>query len=153
MNLVDADAQLGQGRTRDQPVAHDDVAINAAVGRLVDLHGEWAELDAQGLGQIRVPLDEGFMYKGSKVVVALRPEKLMLSENRNTEIQNTVQGKLSTSAYLGDRTHFFVTIDGCEEAIEIASQESGLSSDQSLERGGKVWISWAENSLIVLPAS
>jgi hypothetical protein len=77
---------------------------------------------------------------------------LLLSEQGNAGEENTIRGKLSTSAYLGSRSHYFVAVDGCEYPIEVAGQDSGLGADVSLQRGSEVWLSWARESLVLLPA-
>lgn len=66
---------------------------------------------------------------------------------------NRVRGELATSAYLGNRSHYFVTVEGSENPIEVASQDSGPRSDQTLKRGSEVWLSWAEGALVLLPAT
>jgi len=108
-------------------------------------------LEARGLGQVRVSTDKSYVEKDARIVVAVRPEKLLLSRERQAD-EHTIPGRLATSAYLGSRSHFFVSVDGSEEPVEVASHESDLLSGEKLERGSDVWLSWAEESLVLLPA-
>ena len=97
---------------------------------------------------MNAPLDQGDIQQGDRVVVALRPEKLSLSSRDTPDLPNTVKGNLATSAYFGGYSHFYVSVEGAEHKIEIATQDPDLS----MERGGEVWLSWAEESLVLLPA-
>jgi spermidine/putrescine transport system ATP-binding protein/putrescine transport system ATP-binding protein len=126
--------------------------MNFFKARVVEMQGVRALVEAEGLGQMTVSTDESFAKTDANVVVALRPEKLLLSSQQDSDTANSVKGTLSTSAYLGDRSHFYVSVNGFEKPVAVASQESGYSSGQKLERGGDVWLSWAEDSPILLPA-
>ncbi len=108
-----------------------------------------ATLETQGLGQISVSADNDFFVQNAKVVVALRPEKFTLSNQPNSEHQHSIKGGLNTSSYFGDLTYFFVSVEGCEHPVEVASQEM----DEPPERGSDVWLSWSDKSVVVLPAA
>ncbi len=121
--------------------------IDASVTDLKD--GE-AVLDTAGLGQIKAPASAAFIQKGANIVVAIRPEKLTLSKDRRTDGQNAVQGVIKTAAYLGDRRHFYVSVQGCDKPLAVAAQEVEMSAGQSLGRDSAVWISWADESVVLL---
>jgi spermidine/putrescine ABC transporter ATP-binding subunit len=126
--------------------------MNFFKAQVSEVQGDTAILDAEGLGKVSVSSDESFVQKDANVIVALRPEKLVLSNQQSSDDHQKVKGTLSTSAYLGDRSHFYVSVDGHEKPIAVASQETGFSSGQGMERGGEVWLSWADESPILLPA-
>lgn len=126
--------------------------MNFFDGRVVDVQGERAVVETQGLGRLNARADQSFIHKDAQVVVALRPEKLLLSNQPGAETQNTAKGELTTSAYFGGRSHYYISVTGADNRVEVATQDSGMSSDHSLERGSEVWLSWAEESLILLPA-
>jgi spermidine/putrescine ABC transporter ATP-binding subunit len=112
-------------------------------------------VDARGLGSIqgRAFGETVFLKPGKPVVVGIRPEKLSLTTMPPTGGINSVEGELITSAYLGNRSHFYVSIKGCEKPFAVATHEVELSSSQSLGRGKKVWLSWSDESLVLLPPS
>ena len=122
--------------------------MNFFDGRIVDVQGEKAVVETQGLGRLNASADQGFIHQDARVVVALRPEKFLLSSQRNPDTPNTIKGELTTSAYFGGFSHFYVSVEGAENAVEIATQDP----DQVMERGSEVWLSWAEESLVLLPA-
>jgi len=117
-----------------------------ATVRTVD-NGE-AVLEARGLGQVRAQARGDFVHEGARVVLAIRPEKLRISFERQGG-DNVVEGRMETAAYLGDRSHFFVHVEGCERPLSVAEQEVEVS--RSLDRNARVWLSWANEALVVLP--
>ncbi|MCP4009594.1 MAG: ABC transporter ATP-binding protein [Proteobacteria bacterium] len=110
-------------------------------------------IDARGLGTIQGWAfgDTDYLKPGKPVVVGIRPEKLSLTTTPPTGGINSVEGELITSAYLGDRSHFYVSVKDCEKPFAVATHEIELPAGQSLGRGKKVWLSWADESLVLLP--
>jgi len=126
--------------------------MNFLAAQIDQIDGDRISLNAQGLGSVQAIGNGGFLEQGKEVVVAIRPEKLVLSTTPITSGQASIVGELNTSAYLGDRSHFYVSVDGCENPFAVASHEIESASDDFMERGRKVWLSWADESLILLPA-
>jgi spermidine/putrescine ABC transporter ATP-binding subunit len=122
--------------------------LDAKVSDVADGH---ASLDAAGLGKVKAPASAGFVHQGATVVVAIRPEKLTISTEQPANGRSAVQGVMKTVAYLGDRSHFYVSVKGTDKPLAVAAQEVDASLDQSLERDAAVWLSWADDALIVLP--
>lgn len=112
-----------------------------------EMIGDEITLTTEGLGRISLNSTAEFVRRGGKVVVAIRPEKLSLSDRVEGDDMFSIQGTLSTSAYLGDRSHFYVSVQGHDEPIAVAGQDSF-----SLERGSEVSLSWNADSILLLPA-
>lgn len=125
--------------------------MNFVEAQVMDVHNGNAVLDAAGLGKITAPANSDFVRKSANLIVAVRPEKLVLSTERRSDGQAAVQGTLKTSAYLGDRNHFYVSVDGCEKPFAVVAAEAEASGEKPLDRESTVWLSWAENALILLP--
>jgi len=87
--------------------------MNFIDARVIDIGNGNAVLDTAGLGRIRAPTRAGLAQEGVKVVAAIRPEKLRLSMAR-PGTGNAVQGVVKSTAYLGDRRHFYVAVQGCD---------------------------------------
>ena len=121
--------------------------INASV---IELVGGQAVLDTAGFGQITAPINAAFVQKGANLVVAIRPEKLILSKDRIAEGGNSVEGVLEAAAYLGDRSHFYVSVEGLDKPVAVAAQEVQTAAGLSLDRGNVVWLSWADESVVLL---
>mgnify|MGYP000034404010 FL=1 len=126
--------------------------MNFFDARVKSLQGDVAHLDTNALGRLKLFIEGKQLQQGDQLILALRPEQVHLTHER-TEDANTVKGKLSTSAYFGDRSHYYVSVEGIDKPIEVSGQDSKLSSDHNCERGSEVWLSWNENSLVVLPAN
>ena len=109
-----------------------------------------AVLDVQGLGRIMAPADRDFVRNGAKIVAALRPEKVTLAAEAPANGANKVQGVIESAAYLGDRSHFQVSIEGLERPFAVAAQDIVTASGQPLSEGAPVWLTWAEDSVVLL---
>jgi ABC-type Fe3+/spermidine/putrescine transport system ATPase subunit len=86
---------------------------------------------------------------GSAITVAIRPEKINLSLSQPNVGHNMVHGKMSAAAYLGDRSHFYVSIAGRDAPVAVASQNVDKSSDLS-KANQPVWLSWRDDSIVLL---
>ena len=125
--------------------------MNFVQASVTDITSGQATLETAGLGKITAPAAGDFVQKGAKIVVAIRPEKLRLTAGGNTNGPNGVQGVMKTTAYLGDRSHFYVSVDGCDKPLAVAAQEFGADTADGLGRDAPVWVSWSDGSLVLLP--
>lgn len=119
---------------------------------VIDLKDGEAVLDTAGLGRIKVATNAAFIQEGANIVVAIRPEKLSLSNERRADCRNAVQGTIKNAAYLGDRRHFYVSVQGRDKPLAVAAQEVQMSADQSLDQNSAVWLCWADDSVALLKA-
>jgi len=110
-----------------------------------------AIVETQGLGTVKTSASGDFVRKGAQVVVAVRPEKLRLSATGNDDGRNEVEGVMRTAAYLGDRSHFYVSVEGCEKPLAVAAQEIEENSADGFAKDTSVWLSWSNDSLVLLP--
>jgi hypothetical protein len=44
-----------------------------------------------------------------------------------------------------------VSVDGCEKPLAVAAAEAQACGEKPLDRENTVWLSWADNALILLP--
>ncbi len=109
------------------------------------------DMSAMGLGKVSAPARDRQYPKGAHVQVAIRPEKLRLTEDKPDGVANAIQGTLQNAAYLGERSHFYVALDGVEKPVAVSSQnreqKSGVGEDKR-----PVWLSWSDDALVVLDA-
>ncbi len=124
--------------------------MNFLDASVMDIAEGQAVLDTAGLGRIKVPASQAFVGKGASIFVAIRPEKLKLSSARPAEAESSVEGVVETAAYLGDRSHFYVSLQGSSKPVAVAAQEAQDFSDHSFDRGSPVWLSWANDSIVLL---
>ena len=95
---------------------------------------------------IRELVNDGLV--GAQIAVAVRPEKLKISETEpGAGIR--VRGKVSALAYYGDTSHVVIeTADGLNLSVNV--QNDRRSGAGAMERGQSVWAHWAPEDSIVL---
>ena len=125
--------------------------MNFLDARVTGLEDGQAALDTAGLGQVNAPTNTEIAHKGATVIVAIRPEKLTISLEQPADGRSAVQGVMKAVAYLGDRSHFYVSVEGSDKPLAVAAQEVDASLSQYLVSDAVVWLSWADDALILLP--
>ena len=86
----------------------------------------------------------GFPTVGQTAMVAIRPEKIALSNDGATAQGNIVEGTLQSVQFLGDRYEYTVTLG--EETRVIVSPEA-----QQLKQGGKSFLSSKSEGMTLWP--
>lgn len=108
-------------------------------------------IDATGLGSIHVAKADALANKGDKVWVAIRPEKFKPLFADPQAGSNTVAGTMGPSAYLGDRSHFYVHLPHRDDPVLVALQNLERSMNDLQRANQPVWLQWAEDAVVVLP--
>lgn len=106
---------------------------------------------SQEIGQIRLKLDNPVVSVGSEFYLAVRPEKIELSFENFGSSTNMISGRMGPSAYLGDRSHFYIHIENRDDPISVALQNLSGSLDMISKTDRRVWLKWAENAAVMLP--
>lgn len=108
-------------------------------------------VEAEGLGTIPIPIEQLTKPDGAPVQVALRPEKFALSGDQPTA-DLAVEGRLSNTAYLGERSHYYIKVPGKEDPIAVSSTNYDRMSGGSSQDDSPVWLSWSPESVVILDA-
>ncbi len=108
-----------------------------------------ALVDAGPLGQIKARIETD--PPSGEVVVAIRPEKLRIAFEAPDDAVNIVEGSLGPSAYLGDRSHFYVNLPGHDHPVAVASQNVERLASGTFEASRPVWLTWAPEAVVLLP--
>ena len=138
-------------RPKSRDVASFIGTMNFFDGTVSAVNKTSVEVAAQGLGPVRAERGERALAKGDRVQVAIRPEKLNLSDDRPEGGEAMVSGMLETSAYLGERSHFFVRLKGMDKPVAVSAQNS-VDAAPGAEEVRPVWLSWSAKSAVILPA-
>jgi len=112
--------------------------------------GGVAEVNAGNLGTVAAKAGATPPGAGSEVAVAIRPEKLRLHWQQPAAEINVLAGKVSAVSYFGDRSHYFVNVDGIAKPFAVSVQNAvgpGRDVDAS-ER--PVWLSFEPDAALVL---
>lgn len=109
------------------------------------------EIDAGPLGHLRVPRGNLAFSVGGNSLIAIRPEKISISSEKPVG-GNYVEGVMDDTAYLGDRTQFYVRVNGIEKPVAVSTQN--LKKVQMFDENyqGRAWLSWADNAIVLLNA-
>ncbi|HEY0106424.1 MAG TPA: ABC transporter ATP-binding protein [Rhizomicrobium sp.] len=116
--------------------------MNFFDGVVAGREGDAALIDAPPLGRLRARTAEPV---GTKVLVALRPEKIALSD---AAAPGAVRGTISAAAYLGERSHYNVAIAGRAEPVSVAAQNAAKTDGRG--NGDAVFLHWAPDAVVVL---
>lgn len=108
------------------------------------------EVETESLGMVRAASQHDDLSTGSEVLVAIRPEKLELNFEAPQSRENSVEGRMGPSAYLGDRSHFYVHIPGREDPVSVALQNLQRSLHNIRRPDQPVWLSWSDDSVVIL---
>jgi spermidine/putrescine transport system ATP-binding protein/putrescine transport system ATP-binding protein len=113
--------------------------------------GPAVAIEAEGLGLLPMPEDQADRPEGAAVQVALRPERFALSADRPAD-RPAVRGRLATSAFLGERSHFFVRIEDRDApvAVSVPNQSDLPGVTAAGPADAPIWLSWAPGSIVVL---
>ncbi len=126
--------------------------MNFLRGRIAALEPETVVVEAGAAGTFRVAGPGRGRAVGDPVLVGIRPEKLSVSEARPAEGANAIRGRYATMSYFGDRSHYFVEVEGLDQRISVASQNDlqHLGSVGQLDYGAEIWLSWAPAGAVIL---
>jgi ABC-type Fe3+/spermidine/putrescine transport system ATPase subunit len=121
-------------------------------GKVVAVSDERIQVEVQGVGASALTLrpsnvigsSNGFPKVGQSALVAIRPEKIALSERVSDGESNVVEGTLQASQFLGDRYEYTVTL-GSETRV-IVSPEA-----RQLKQGGKVFLELKPEGMTLWP--
>ena len=105
-------------------------------------------LDKSGT-QIRVR-HEPPLAEGSQIMIGVRPEKLLISQDKPSDSQYTVTpGVVEDLAYLGNHSIYRVRSQ-TGRIIQVSSQNYQRSAQLLLEWGDDVYLSWDSSCSVVL---
>ena len=109
-------------------------------------------IEAEGLGTFADPGPGPRGPDGAEILVALRPEKFTLSATRPADARPAVEGRLLNAAYLGERSHYYLRIEGREEPVAVSCPNPGRTGGAIGPGDGPLWISWSPDAMVILQA-
>jgi spermidine/putrescine ABC transporter ATP-binding subunit len=124
--------------------------MNFFPGTLGEVAAGMARIDAGALGRFQVVVGEDAPPRGATVSIAVRPEKIDLHWAEPPPSSNAIAGRLSAKAYFGDRSHYFVEVEGMVKLIAVARQNADRNLAQSDGIGQAVWMSWKPEAASLL---
>jgi len=124
--------------------------INFFDGSIKGREGESTVVDTQGLGTVHSSASSDAPSSG-EITVAIRPEKFNLTFDQPNVQTNVVEGTMQAAAYLGDRSHYYVNVEGRVAPVAVSAQNAQrqMQAVESSEHQ-KVWLTWEEDSALLL---
>ena len=119
--------------------------VNLIDAKVLRLAGKRIECDVRGIGRMELATTG---LAGGSVAIAVRPEKLKLSQ---TEPMSGVRvhGTVRHVAYYGDTSHVEITAaDGLNLSVNV--QNDTRLGGAGVERGQAVWVHWSPEDSLVL---
>ncbi len=126
-------------------------SVNIIEGRVVEQQGDQLRIHAEDAG-CELLMEHGQpLPEGTPVSVALRPEKLLVSEQLPPGDFNHIKGVVAEYAYLGDVSIYHIRLaSGQKLRVQLTNlarlTETPLNWDQ------EVYLHWKSNSGVVFPA-
>ncbi len=126
--------------------------MNFFDAKVKKVNGKSATVDAGALGEVDASTGDGTYQNGENVLLAIRPEKLAIENKKPGRGRHAVEGTLDNAASLGERSHFYVRIDGIEKPIAVSAQNANRILESISGEPRPVWLSWPKDAVILLAA-
>ncbi len=123
--------------------------MNFFEGRVAGSDGDGLAIETDRLGMVRAQGPADFAV-GDRLTVALRPENIRISPHTPNDDVDTIGGTVSNTAYLGDRTHLYVTLEGSDQPVLVARQNMDGSGSDGPAGHAAVSLWWRRSSVLLL---
>jgi len=123
--------------------------MNFIPGRVSSAEDGVIAVDTEAIGRVQARPERAFQ-PGEPVLIAIRPEKIVASPDAPDGAANAVQGRIGAAAYLGDRSHLQVRVEGLEAPMAVASTNALPLVDGAAAEGA-IWLSWPREAVVLLP--
>jgi len=108
-------------------------------------------LKSKYLGIIQTNCKNNVYSTGEEVLVGIRPEKLNLHVNKPKQDSRIIEGIVENISYLGERSHYYVKIDGLLKSVSVSSQNVNRAQiNQLINDNKKVWVTFDSDSIIMI---
>ncbi len=145
---IDTPTQLYEA-PQNRAVADFIGTINFFDSRVREVPDGRVRVDAGPLGNLTASPGKLAFSVGQNALVAIRPEKIAISSEKPID-GNAVQGTIDDTAYLGDRSHFYVRVDGLEKPVAVSAQNMDQSRLSGEIHQGRIWLGWSDDAIVLL---
>jgi spermidine/putrescine transport system ATP-binding protein len=94
-----------------------------------------------------------WISEGKEVEVAVRPEKIHLSQHAPTPAENCLEGHVAQVVYQGASTEYYVALASGSRLRVVAQNTSADAAEAPADRGAPVFVHWATNATLVMVAA
>ena len=147
---IDTPTQL-YGAPKNREVADFIGTVNFFDARVQEVRDGEVGIDAGPLGRLTVSPRKLEFTVGQNALAAIRPEKFTISGEKPTN-GNAIEGTMDATAYLGDRSHFYVRIKGIDKPVAVSAQNLDETQMLGENHRGQVWLNWSDSAIVLLNA-
>jgi ABC-type Fe3+/spermidine/putrescine transport system ATPase subunit len=138
-------------KPENEEVANFIGTINFFDATVSSINNEICSFKSKYLGMIQTNCKNNVYSIGEEVLVGIRPEKLNLHVNKPEQDSWIIEGIVENISYLGERSHYYVKIDGLSKSVSVSSQNVNRAQiNQLINDNKKVWVTFDSDSLIVI---
>lgn len=145
---IDTPTQL-YGAPQNREVADFIGSMNFFDARVREVLDGKVTVDAGPLGHLTASPRKLEFTAGQNSLAAIRPEKITISSEKPTD-GNAVEGVMDATAFLGDRSHFYVRIKGVEKPVAVSAPNLDETQILGENHQGKIWLSWPDSAIVLL---
>jgi putrescine transport system ATP-binding protein len=126
-------------------------SINLLDGEVTAMAGGLATVAVPGLGGSISVASDRFYPPGSKVTVALRPEKILIARELPSAMSNALSAVVTDLGYFGKDSLYRVRLPtGTVLSVNVVNARRGLENQRVAQWEDKVWLSFDPSSPILL---
>lgn len=108
-------------------------------------------VDIEGVGRtkVMVPEKKGWMTEGARVVLSIRPEKIMISKQKPEGFANYVTGVVESIVYHGRSTQYNVAVSP-DILIQVFEQNEEHFEKEVIDYEHTVHLAWQKENVVLL---
>lgn len=124
-------------------------SVNMFEGTLVEDEPDYVVIESPEVGS-RIYVSHGISGRqGSVVWVAVRPEKVFISKNQPTQLDNVDRGRVTDIVYLGGISTYMVTLTS-GKVVRVTVPNVTRQAEAEITWEDEVWIYWRPESAVVV---
>ena len=125
--------------------------INFFEATISIINNDVFSLKSKSLGFIQTNCNNNIYSIGEDVLVGIRPEKLNLHIKKPEQDSRLIEGIVENITYLGERSHYYIKIEGLSKSVSVSSQNVNRAQvNHLINDKKKVWVTFDNDSLILI---
>jgi putrescine transport system ATP-binding protein len=118
----------------------------------VEATGENIMINTEVVGsQMSVPVRQCQVNPNDNVALAVRPEKLQITNEAPGDGYNGLRGKLIAESYAGDRSYYYLEVAGLPRRLAVTNLNEHPSANRMMkDNAEEVWVVWPIESGLLL---
>jgi spermidine/putrescine ABC transporter ATP-binding subunit len=124
--------------------------MNIFNGTVDSVAGGEAVISTSEIGSIKSRGPNMDFSAGDRVMAAIRPENIRVALEQPSD-GSFMTGKVRASAFLGDRAHVYINVEGRDAPVLTAMQNLDGAASGMNDKDHAVWLTWSDESVIMLP--